>query len=65
MTDSLPTCERYDSPDYPCTGVQLVGWQDTTRFLPWYYDGQVVRWGFACETRSEAHAVAAEMAMLS
>lgn len=53
---------RYAGQDHPCFGVQPVGWRETTRFMPWCFDGRVVRWGFACDTMGEARAVAVEMA---
>lgn len=60
----LSEAPRYAGQDHPCYGVQVVGWQDSTRFLPWVFDGRTVRWGFACDTRSDAAAVAVEMANL-
>jgi hypothetical protein len=53
---------RYAGQTWPCYGVQPVGWQATTRFMPFVHDGRVVRWGFARETHDEALEVARRMA---
>lgn len=53
---------RYAGQTHPCYGVQPVGWQDTTRHMPWVFTGRTVWWGFACATHSDALAVAVDMA---
>ena len=58
----LAEATHYAAPTHPCWGVQAIGWQQTTRFMPWCFDGRVVHWLNACETRNEAHAVARELA---
>ncbi len=53
---------RYAGQTWPCYGVQPQGWGETTRFLPFVFDGAWVRWGYARETHSEALEVAVRMA---
>ena len=53
---------RYAGQTWPCYGVQPVGWADTTRFMPFVFDGAWVRWGCARETHGEAIEVARRMA---
>lgn len=52
---------HYHATTHPCWGVQVIGWQETTRFMPWCFDGRVVHWAIACETRSEARSTAQEL----
>lgn len=59
---AIAQAERYASQDFPCYGAQLVGWQETSRFMPWFCDGRRVYWGWATDTRSEAMNIAHGMA---
>jgi hypothetical protein len=58
----LARCGTYAGQTHPCYGVQPIGWEQTTRFMPWVFDGRTVRWGFACDQQDDALAVAVEMA---
>lgn len=58
----LAEATHYHAQTHPCFGVQTIGWQTTTRFMPWVFDGRVVHWAIACATRSEALAVAQDLA---
>lgn len=53
---------HYHGQTHPCWGVQVVGWGQTTRFMPWVFDGRWVRWLNARETNSAARAAAQEQA---
>jgi hypothetical protein len=58
----LAEVQTYAGQTWPCFGVHTVGWEQTTRFMPFVHDGRVVHWGWACQDRAEAQAVAASMA---
>lgn len=58
----LAEVPRYAGQTWPCYGVQPIGWEQTTRFLPFVHDGREVRWGFAYDNQAAAMEVAKAMA---
>lgn len=60
MIRSQATC--YAGQTHPCYGVQPIGWEQTTRFMPWVFDGSTVHWGLARDCLDAALVVAVDMA---